>query len=366
MQREYQIAIKSQNVIGNLPPAVEPAAATTVRSLRNEKSSLKSITLDDSSEGEQVPTNPPPLLRRLDRITSSGDVLPKSANSGFPKLTRNLLLTSDKKSYSSGVIESANKQRSSPGLLPQEVTTAARSSSLSRQTDGVRLPPVVSVGNTSHASHDLMTRVKSLPGMYARGTNNVSSAKNIPEIVNTKPPPSVSRLPDGSKSMIRTPPSMFGSSPVVIGRAPQPQVVSNSPQYGTSPTQHSTTHGKPITLNRHLQRELSAVKSDTSLSYFDDANSFEQRKLEAKSPGSVYDSSEPLHVCILVIIIDLAGASDVDSTMTTMLMPQLLSLQKHGSTNDAGEDTLELYSSSSASDVEMFGHQKRMPKEKKM
>ena len=52
--------------------------------------------------------------------------------------------------------------------------------------------------------------------------------------------------------------------------------------------------------------------------------------------------------------------------MTAMLMPQLLPLRKHGSANDSGADTVELYSSSSASDGEMFGHQKGMPKGKKV
>ena len=59
------------------------------------------------------------------------------------------------------------------------------------------------------------------------------------------------------------------------------------------------------------------------------------------------------------------GLSDTENTMSAMLIPRLLSLHKHGSANDAGADTLELYSSSSASDGEMFGHQKRVPKEKK-
>ena len=52
--------------------------------------------------------------------------------------------------------------------------------------------------------------------------------------------------------------------------------------------------------------------------------------------------------------------------MTAMLMPQLLPLRKYGSANDSGADTVELYSSSSASESEMFGHQKGMPKGKKV
>ena len=67
-------------------------------------------------------------------------------------------------------------------------------------------------------------------------------------------------------------------------------------------------------------------------------------------------------MCALILI----GPSDHDNTMTNMLMPQLLPLWRNNSTNDCGGDTVELYSSSSASDGEMFGHQKGMPKTKKM
>ena len=49
--------------------------------------------------------------------------------------------------------------------------------------------------------------------------------------------------------------------------------------------------------------------------------------------------------------------------MTNMLMPQLLPLWRN---SDCGADAVELYSSSSASDGEMFGHQKGIPKAKKM
>ena len=298
MQREFQIAMKSPNTIGNLPPVVEPPA--TVSPLGNEKSSLKCIALDEvptvhsnsvpdnASESDQVPKNPPPLLRRLDKMITSGDigadVLPKSANSGLPRLTRNLLLNNEKRSYSSGVIESSHKQKTSSGLLPQEITPGTKSSSLSRQIDGVRLPPVVSVGNVSH---DHTSKVKSLPGMYAR----VNSAKNISEVVNTKPPPSVG---SGSKPMIRTPMRMFSSSPVAIGKAAQHQVVSNSSQYSSSPpqAQQNIPQGKPITSKpQWLHRELSPVKSDSSLSQSIDANKFEKQKVEAKSPTSVNDSS---------------------------------------------------------------------------
>ena len=62
----------------------------------------------------------------------------------------------------------------------------------------------------------------------------------------------------------------------------------------------------------------------------------------------------------------ILGLSDTENTMTAMLMPQLMLRQKHSSTSDAGADTLELYSSSSTSDTEVFGHQKKLPKEKKM
>ena len=308
VEREFQNAMKSKNAIGNLPPA---AAAATVSPLRSEKTSLKSMSDEAPQEvtiqlnnlpdnTTDVPNNPPPLLRRLDKIISSGDIgadiIPsKSANFGFPKPMRNLLLTNDKRSYSSGFVENANKRKVPPRLLPKEVTTAAKSSSLSRQIDGVRLPPVVSPGNTSH---DVKTKVNSLPGMYTRGT----SAKNITEML-SKSPSSVSRLPDGAKSLIRNPPSMFGSTPVVVSKGGQQQVVVNSPpQYSSSPPVHSTPHGKPITSNPHqLHRELSAVKSETSLSQFNDANIFEQRKFEAKSPSSVNESSEYLILLILIL-----------------------------------------------------------------
>lgn len=299
VEREYQIAMKSRDVIGNLPSAVESPA------MRNEKASIKSIASGEVAlgatvqgndsprnviEAEQVPKNPP-LLKRLDNKNSIGDIgvdtLPsKLANSGFPKITRNLL-TSDKRSYSSGLVESANKRRTSAGLLPQEVTPATKSSSLSRQIDGVRLPSVVSLGNSPH---DPTTKMKSLPGMYSR----VNSAKNITEALNNKHSPSVSRLPDGSKSVIRNPPSLFGSSPVVIGKGAQQPLLSS--QYGSSPPQHSTPHGKPITSNQHqLHRELSAVKSETLLTHhYNDSNNFEQRKQDTKSPMSttIYESSE--------------------------------------------------------------------------
>ena len=301
MEREYQIAMKSQKVIGNLPPAVEPAAATP---LRHEPTSLQFVMLDDAAQGvrgnnlldnaskdDQAARNPPPLLRRLDKITSAGDIgmdfLPKSANSGFPKVTRNrnLLLSNDKRSQSSGVIESVNKRKTSPGLFPQEITMATKGSSLPRQSDGIRLPPVVSVGTTSH---DATTKVKTLPGMHASGGTGINSAKSIPEMLNTRPPSSVSKRTDGSKSLIRTPPSMFGSSPVIVGKRPQQQTVANTPQFASSPPQHSIPHGKPITTNQHqLQREVVAVKSETSLSHFNDVSSSEQRKAEAKSPSSV-------------------------------------------------------------------------------
>ena len=297
MQREFQIAMKSHNTTGNLPPAMEPAA--TVSPLRNERTSLKCIALDEettvqgngvprnASDSDQVPRNPPPLLRRLDKMITSGDigadVLPKSANSGFTRLVRNVLLNNDKRSYSSGVIDSSHKQKTSSGLLPQEVTPGAKSSSLSRQIDGVRLPPVVSVSNISH---DHTTKVKSLPGMYAR----VNSAKNISEVVNTKPPPSVG---SGSKPLMRTPIRMFSGSPIAVGKGVQHHT--NSPQYGSSSpqAQHNIPQGKPITSKPHwIHRELSAVKSDTSLSQFTDANKFEQRKIEAKSPTSMNNSSK--------------------------------------------------------------------------
>ena len=91
--------MKSKNAIGNLPPVV---AAATVSPLGSEKTSLKSITSDEAPQEvtiqlnnlpdntTDVPNNPPPLLRRLDKIISSGDIgadiIPsKSANSGFPK-----------------------------------------------------------------------------------------------------------------------------------------------------------------------------------------------------------------------------------------------------------------------------------------
>ena len=70
--------------------------------------------------------------------------------------------------------------------------------------------------------------------------------------------------------------------------------------------------------------------------------------------------------CVSLYGANLIGPSDHESTMTAMLMPQLLPLRKHGSANDSGADTVELYSSSSASDGEMFGHQKGMPKGKKV
>ena len=303
VEREFQNAIKSKNAIGNLPPAVEPAAAAAaVSPLRSEKTSLKSITSDELPQEaaiqinnlpdnridvDKVPNNPPPLLRRLDKITSCGDIgvdiLPsKSANSGFPKPMRNLLLTHNKRSYSSGLVENANKRKIPAGLLPQEVTTPMKTTDPSRPIDGVRFPPVVSAGNISH---DPKTKMSSLPGRYTRGT----SAKNIPEI-SSRPPSSVSRLPDGAKSVIRNPPSMFCSSPVVTKGGQQ--IVANSPpQYSSSPPLHNIPHGKPITSNIHqLHRELSAVKSETSLSQFNDANISEQRK--AKSPGSINELSE--------------------------------------------------------------------------
>ena len=304
------MAIKSQNVLGNLPPAVESTLAT-VSPLRNEKTSLKSIvqddviqgrtiqknnSLDNITEGEQTPKNPPPLFRRLDKINSSADigvdVLPsKSANSGFPKLTRNLLLTNDKRSYSSGFVESANKRKTPSGLLPQEVTTAAKSCSLSRQIDGVRLPPVVSHGNVSH---DPKANVKSLPGMYTRSTAT-NSTKNISEIFSSKTPPVVNRPPDGPMSVIRNPPTMFGSSPIVSGGKGTPQrFVVNSQQYSSSPPQHSSPHGKPITSNHYQQhRELTAVKSETLLPHYCyDGNGVEQQKVDPKSPSSAYESSK--------------------------------------------------------------------------
>ena len=293
MEREYQIALKAQNTAG------KPAGAMG-SPLRSEKTSLKSILSDEGPQGaaiqpnlpldnHNVPNNAPPL-RRLDKITSSGDIgidgVPsKSANSGFPKRTRNLLLTNDKRSFSSGLVENAGKQKIPSGLLPQEVTSAAKNSSLSRQIDGVRLPPVISTGSISH---DLKTKVNSLPGAYTR----VTSAKNITEVMNTKGPSSVSRLPD---AVMRNPPSMFGSSPVVIGKGPQPVMPNSPPPHSSSPPLHSTPHGKPVTSNQHqLHRELSAVKSETSLSHFTDANIFEPRRLDAKSPSSVYESSEQL------------------------------------------------------------------------
>lgn len=283
---------------------MEPAAAAAaVSPLRSEKTSLKSITSDElpqeaaiqinnlsdnRTDVDKVPNNPPPLLRRLDKIISSGDIgadiLPsKSANSGFPKPMRNLLLTHDKRSYSSGLVESVNKRKVPLGLLPQEVTTPMKSTDMSKQIDGVRFPPVVSPGNISH---DLKTKVSSLPGMYTRGT----SAKSIPEIL-SRPPSSVSRLPDGAKSVIRNPPSMFGSSPVVVSKGGQQIVANSPPQYSSSPPLHNTPHGKPITSNTHqLHRELSAVKSETSLSQFNDPTNFEQRKFEAKTPNESSES----------------------------------------------------------------------------
>ena len=60
------------------------------------------------------------------------------------------------------------------------------------------------------------------------------------------------------------------------------------------------------------------------------------------------------------------GPSDLESTMTTMLIPQLVSVHRHSSTNDSGADTLDIYSSSSASETELTGHRWGMPKGKKM
>ena len=284
MEREYQIALKAQNTAG------KPNATSFGSPLRSEKTSVKSIISDEVPQGaaiqlnsspmdnNNIPNNAPPL-RRLDRITSSSDIgvdgVPlKSANSGFPKRTRNLLLTNDKRSFSSGLVENASKQKIPLGLLPQEVTSAAKSSNLSKQIDGVRLPPVISTGNMSR---DIKTKMNSLPGTCSR----VTSAKNITEIMNTKGPSSVSRLPD---AVMRSPPSMFGSSPVVIGKGQQLVMPNSRPPHSSSPPLHSTPHGKPVTSNQHqLHRELS---------HFTDANNFEPRKLEAKSPSSAYESSE--------------------------------------------------------------------------
>lgn len=290
MEREYQIALRSQDAIGNLPSATKPAAAT-VNPLKNEKASLQSIMLNEpAAQGNQPPKNPPSLLRQVDRMNSNSDIggmdiLPKSANSGFPKLTRNLPLNNDKKSYSSGNIDNVFKRKISPGLLPQEVSPATKGSNLSRQIDGVRLPTVVSVGNLPQNT------VKSLPGMYRRA----NSAKNSPEVMNNKISSSVSKLSDGSRSIIRSPPSLFPNTPITIGKGAQQQVTPNSPQQcSSSPPRHSTPHGKPITSNQQLfySRELSAVKSETSLSHFTDSNSFERRRVDLKSPSSVNESSK--------------------------------------------------------------------------
>jgi len=52
--------------------------------------------------------------------------------------------------------------------------------------------------------------------------------------------------------------------------------------------------------------------------------------------------------------------------MTAMLIPQLLPLQRHGSTaNGSRGDITELYTSSSASESELVGHQRTIPTGKK-
>ena len=109
VEREFRLA---QNVFSNLP-TVDSTLSPSNHALRNEKISLMSITQDDVppaaiqrvssfdhiKEGDQI-VEGPPVHKHLERVSSAGDfgadaAPSKSANSGFPKLNRNLLQSND-------------------------------------------------------------------------------------------------------------------------------------------------------------------------------------------------------------------------------------------------------------------------------
>ena len=302
VEREFRLA---QNVLSNLPPAVDSTSSSRGRPLRNEKISLMSITQDDVpsaaiqrinssdqiKEGDHI-IKGPPVHKHLERVSSAvdfgADAAPsKSANSGFPRLNRNLLLSNEKRSYSSGLVENSPKKKISPSQ--DAVSPAVKTLSLSRQMDGVRLPPVVSI---PLPTMDPKSKVRSMPG----GVTRVGSSKSVSEITNNMPMPVAAMMPpmDGSKSVIRSPPSMFGSSPVIAGRVP-PLPAPTATQLGTSPSQNVA--GKPITSSK--QRDVSTVKSDASMSPISHEG-LNTPKTEPKSPSSVYESSK----CMVIYIVN--------------------------------------------------------------
>jgi len=292
VEREFCLA---QNVLSNLPPAVDSTSSPSNRPLRNEKISLKSINQDDvppaaiqrinSTDHIKEGNKGPPVHRHLERVSSAVDfgadsAHSKSANSGFPKLNRNLLLSNEKRSYSSGLVENAPKKKISPAQ--DTISPAVKTMSLSRQMDGVRLPPVVSIPTLEPKS-----KFRSMPG----GVTRVGSSKSISETTNNMPMPVAAMIPpiDGPKSVIRNPPSMFGSSPVVAGRVP-PLPTPAAAQLSASPPQNVA--GKPITSSK--QRDVSAVKSDASMSPISHEGLL-TTKTEPKSPCNVHESSKYKH-----------------------------------------------------------------------
>jgi len=241
---------------------------------------------DQIKEGDHI-IKGPPVHKHLERVSSAcdfgTDAAPsKSASSGFPRLNRNLLLSNEKRSYSSGLVENSPKKKISP--TQDAVSPGIKTMSLSRQMDGVRLPPVVSI---PVPTMDPKPKVRSMPG----GVTRVGSSKSGSEITNNmlaamKPPM------DGSKSVMRSPPSMFGSSPVIAGRVP-PLPVPTATQLSTSPPQ--SVAGKPITYSK--QRDVSTVKSDASMSPISHEG-LNTPKTEPKSPSSVYESSKYMVIYI--------------------------------------------------------------------
>ena len=306
VEREFQLA---KNVLSNLPPAVDSTLSPRNRPLRSEKISLISMSQDDATpvamkrmnssdlikEGDQSAMGPP-VHKQLERVGSANnfgaDAAPsKSADSGFPKLNRNLLLSNEKRSYSSGLVENSAKKKTSP--TQDVVSPAIKTMSLSRQVDGVRLPPVVSV---PVPSLDPKSKVRSMPG----GITRMSSNKNFSDITNNMPVPVAAMLPpkDGPKSVIRNPPSMFGSSPVMAGRVP-PLPATTASQLSTSPSQNIV--GKPITSSK--QKDVSSIRADMQLvSVLPTSHEgLSTPKTEPKSPSSAYESSKQYNISYVCV-----------------------------------------------------------------
>ena len=164
-------------------------------------------SFDHIKEGDQI-VKGPPVHKHLERDSSAGDfgadaAPSKSANSGFPKLNRNLLLLKDK-----------------------------------------------SVESVPVSSLDPKSKVRSMPGEVT----HVGSKKNFSETTNNLSMPVAATMSpvDGPKSVMRSPPSVFGSSPVMAGRVP-PLPATTGTQPSTSSTQNVAS--KRITFSK--QRVMS-------------------------------------------------------------------------------------------------------------